>query len=34
VRARHGARLLTFDKGIAALLATDIEREQLLSVLS
>lgn len=32
--ARHGARLLTFDKGIAALLATDIEREQLLSVLS
>ncbi len=31
--SRHGARLVTFDTGIASLLATDTEREQLLSVL-
>ena len=31
--ARHGARLVTFDSGVASLLATDMEREQLLSVL-
>jgi toxin-antitoxin system PIN domain toxin len=31
--ARHGARLITFDTGIAQLLATDTERERLLSVL-
>jgi toxin-antitoxin system PIN domain toxin len=31
--ARHGARLVTFDSGIAQLLATHTERERLLSVL-
>ncbi len=31
--ARHGAKLVTFDNGIASLLATDTERERLLSVL-
>jgi uncharacterized protein len=31
--ARHGARLVTFDSGISALLATDTEREKLLSLL-
>ncbi|MEY8878650.1 MAG: TA system VapC family ribonuclease toxin [Leptothrix sp. (in: b-proteobacteria)] len=31
--AHHGARLVTFDSGIAQLLATDTEREHLLSVL-
>jgi toxin-antitoxin system PIN domain toxin len=31
--ARHGARLVTFDTGITRLLATDTERERLLSVL-
>jgi toxin-antitoxin system PIN domain toxin len=31
--SRHGARLVTFDSGIAQLLATDTERERLLSVL-
>ena len=31
--ARHGARLVTFDPGIASLLATDTERERLLAVL-
>ncbi len=30
---RHGSKLLTFDTGIAQLLATDQERERLLSVL-
>lgn len=32
--ARHGARLVTFDSGIRQLLATDTERERLLSVLN
>lgn len=32
--AQHGARLVSFDKGIAALLATDTERERLLCVLN
>jgi uncharacterized protein len=31
--ARHKAKLVTFDKGIRDLLATDMEREQLLRVL-
>lgn len=31
--ARHGARLVTFDSGISQLLATEPERERLLSVL-
>ena len=31
--ARHGARLVTFDAGIGALLATEPERERLLQVL-
>jgi hypothetical protein len=31
--ARHDARLVTFDSGITQLLATDTERERLLSVL-
>jgi uncharacterized protein len=31
--ARHHAKLLTFDKGIRDLLATDTEREQLLRVM-
>jgi hypothetical protein len=31
--ARHGARLVTFDSGIAQLLATEPERERLLSVM-
>ena len=32
--ARHSARLVTFDSGIAQLLATPTERERLLSVLN